>query len=363
MWSGRAVEEANLNVQISKLRHILDQGRPQGSCIQTLTGYGYRFVADVKPCEVAALLPQAIADDMIAIPKMPRRYSLKEKRRTRPMFGPSGLLMLCSGLKPCVMAYLLLRSEFVALLAILVDLKAPWLSKPRDVPPLSLVVLPFADLSDDHKTRNLAEGIVQDVTTELSRVGQITVVAPSTASAYARKPIGVRGIGRALRVRYVLQGSVEGTGDRIPRYRTIERCRDGGDFPGRTLDGSAAVAWSVRRGHRTDRGGASPGHGQDRCRARGGSSGTTRLILRGRELNTRAGGSTPRSAAITEFGKRWRLIPFGVGTDLASPDAGVGWSGDIHASRNCARQGSRRSGLDLTEAPRRNFYASAGRGP
>lgn len=49
IWSGRAVEEANLNVQISKLRHILDESRPCGSCIQTVTGYGYRFVTDVTP--------------------------------------------------------------------------------------------------------------------------------------------------------------------------------------------------------------------------------------------------------------------------------------------------------------------------
>jgi DNA-binding winged helix-turn-helix (wHTH) protein len=47
VWSGRAVEETNLNVQISKLRHVLDQDRPTASCIQTITGYGYRFTAAV----------------------------------------------------------------------------------------------------------------------------------------------------------------------------------------------------------------------------------------------------------------------------------------------------------------------------
>jgi len=55
VWSGRAVEEANLNVQISKLRHILDQDRPNGSCIQTITGYGYRFIANVTSVDRAAL--------------------------------------------------------------------------------------------------------------------------------------------------------------------------------------------------------------------------------------------------------------------------------------------------------------------
>jgi DNA-binding winged helix-turn-helix (wHTH) protein len=53
VWPGRAVEEANLNVQVSKLRHILDQNRQNGSCIQTVTGYGYRFTADVTRADPA----------------------------------------------------------------------------------------------------------------------------------------------------------------------------------------------------------------------------------------------------------------------------------------------------------------------
>jgi DNA-binding winged helix-turn-helix (wHTH) protein len=53
VWPGRAVEEANLNVQISKLRHILDQNREHGSsCIQTIPGRGYRFIAPVRRPDV-----------------------------------------------------------------------------------------------------------------------------------------------------------------------------------------------------------------------------------------------------------------------------------------------------------------------
>src|SRR5271169_5278637 len=55
VWPGRVVEEANLNVQISKLRHILDANRPQGSCIQTVTGYGYRLTAELTSIETSAL--------------------------------------------------------------------------------------------------------------------------------------------------------------------------------------------------------------------------------------------------------------------------------------------------------------------
>jgi DNA-binding winged helix-turn-helix (wHTH) protein len=41
VWPGRVVEDSNLTVQISALRRVLDQGRSQGSCIQTVAGRGY----------------------------------------------------------------------------------------------------------------------------------------------------------------------------------------------------------------------------------------------------------------------------------------------------------------------------------
>ena len=44
VWPGLVVEDNNLTVQISALRRILDQGRTEGSCIQTVAGHGYRFV-------------------------------------------------------------------------------------------------------------------------------------------------------------------------------------------------------------------------------------------------------------------------------------------------------------------------------
>src|SRR6266436_8061194 len=54
VWPGTAVEDSNLNVQVAALRRILDQNREQGSCIQTVPGRGYRFVAPVTRIEHAA---------------------------------------------------------------------------------------------------------------------------------------------------------------------------------------------------------------------------------------------------------------------------------------------------------------------
>jgi len=69
VWPGRVVEEANLNVQIGNLRRILDQNREQGSCIQTITGHGYRFVAPVTP-NTGALIPVPSDDGPLSPPRV-----------------------------------------------------------------------------------------------------------------------------------------------------------------------------------------------------------------------------------------------------------------------------------------------------
>jgi DNA-binding winged helix-turn-helix (wHTH) protein len=47
VWPGTVVEDSNLNVQLAALRRVLDKDRVEGSCIQTVPGRGYRFVAVV----------------------------------------------------------------------------------------------------------------------------------------------------------------------------------------------------------------------------------------------------------------------------------------------------------------------------
>ena len=151
VWPGRVVEEANLNVQISKLRHILDQNREQGSCIQTITGYGYRFIAPVTRTYASACL---------AVPKMPNGAAV-----------------------------------------------------PR--PRLSIVVLPFANLSEDRAQQYFADAITEDLTTDLSRIEDVFVVSRNTAFAYRSKPSDSRQVGRDLCVNYVLDGSVWRLGNKV----------------------------------------------------------------------------------------------------------------------------------------------------
>jgi TolB-like protein/class 3 adenylate cyclase len=82
-------------------------------------------------------------------------------------------------------------------------------------PRLSIVVLPFANLSGDPKQDYLADVITEELTTSLSRIPGSFVVARSTAFTYKGKPIDVKQAGRDLGVRYVLEGSEEPSGNRV----------------------------------------------------------------------------------------------------------------------------------------------------
>jgi adenylate cyclase len=86
---------------------------------------------------------------------------------------------------------------------------------PGRSPRLSIVVLPFSNLSDDRDQQYLADAITDDVTTDLSRIADMVVISRNTAEMYRDKPVNTRQIGRELNVRYVLEGSVRRAGSRI----------------------------------------------------------------------------------------------------------------------------------------------------
>lgn len=79
----------------------------------------------------------------------------------------------------------------------------------------SIAVLPFANLSGDREQEYLADGIVEDIITELSRFGELFVVARNSTFQYRGKAVDVRQVGRELGVRYVLEGSVRRGADRV----------------------------------------------------------------------------------------------------------------------------------------------------
>ena len=107
-----------------------------------------------------------------------------------------------------------LRPEAVA------ELPAPMTSPTLPVfqavaPRLSIVVLPFANLSNDPEQQYFADGITEDLTTDLSRLPDMFVISRNTAFTYKDKQVETKQVGRELGVRFVLQGSVRRSGNQI----------------------------------------------------------------------------------------------------------------------------------------------------
>jgi adenylate cyclase len=86
--------------------------------------------------------------------------------------------------------------------------------QPLVAPRLSIVVLPFDNLSEDPDQQYFADGMTDDLTTDLSRITDMFVIARNTAFTYRNKPFTAKQIGRELGVRYVLEGSVQRSGNR-----------------------------------------------------------------------------------------------------------------------------------------------------
>jgi TolB-like protein len=141
-WPGMLVDDNNLTIQIAALRRLLDHGRIDGSCIVTVPGRGYRFVAPVTRIE-------------------------------------------------------------------------PWDRPLRPALRLSIVVLPFSNLSDDPGQQYFADGITEDLTTDLSRLPHMFVISRNTAFTYRNKRTDTRQTGVELGASYVLQGSVQRSGNQV----------------------------------------------------------------------------------------------------------------------------------------------------
>ncbi len=79
----------------------------------------------------------------------------------------------------------------------------------------SIAVLPFQNMSGDPSQDYFADGMVDDITTALSRIRSFFVIARNSAFAYKGKTVDARQIGRELGVRYLLEGSVRKAGSRL----------------------------------------------------------------------------------------------------------------------------------------------------
>jgi len=206
VWPGMFVDENNLAVQISALRRILtvEDGGPQ--LIVTISGRGYRFAGHVTD---ARAQPATVA-------------SVEVRPGKRPPAFISAITNLPWAVATGVVAAILIAALIVGYLgsvAIRSAFTAPETKQDHAIsgapPRLSIAVLPFRNLSNDPEQDYLADAIGDDLTTELSHIPGSVVIARSSADVYKTRNVGAEQIGKELGVRYLLEGSLRNSADRI----------------------------------------------------------------------------------------------------------------------------------------------------
>ena len=157
-WPGLAVEDSNLSVQIAALRRVLGEEPGGERWIETLPRRGYRFVGPVRVGDHG---------NIAAVPEVA-------------------------------------NSPWAAI--------APVLSLPAQP---SIAVLPFQNMSSEPEQEYFADGMVEEIITALSRFRSLFVIARNSSFTYKGRSVDIKQVGRELGVRYVLEGSVRRSSNRV----------------------------------------------------------------------------------------------------------------------------------------------------
>jgi TolB-like protein len=158
VWNGRIVSESALSSRITAVRHAVGDSGERQRLIRTIARKGFRFVADVQEQQAREDSPSA---------KSPLQTA---QRPTPPLILPD---------KP------------------------------------SIAVLPFENLSGDSEQEYFADGVVEDIISALSRKRWLFVIAQNSSFTYKGRTVDVKQVGRELGVRYVLEGSVRKSANRV----------------------------------------------------------------------------------------------------------------------------------------------------
>ncbi|MDH4563882.1 winged helix-turn-helix domain-containing tetratricopeptide repeat protein [Pseudomonas sp. BN411] len=164
VWSGRIVSESTITSHINAVRKAIGDTGEEQRLVRTVARKGYRFVGEIK---------------------------VGDSGETRQPEGPG------------------------------IDDPVP--AEPKETPPSVLVlpdkpsitVLPFQNLGGDPEQDYFADGVVEDIIAALSRIRWLFVIARNSSFTYKGRAVDIKDVGQELGVRYVLEGSVRKSGNKV----------------------------------------------------------------------------------------------------------------------------------------------------
>jgi TolB-like protein/class 3 adenylate cyclase len=110
----------------------------------------------------------------------------------------------------------------------------------------SIAVLTFDNLGRDQASERLAEGVTDDIITDLARYRDFDVIARNSVDVYRGKPTDVRQIGKDLDVRYILEGSIQREGDRVRVNAQLVDASSGAHLWSQRWDSAAGDIFAVQ---------------------------------------------------------------------------------------------------------------------
>ena len=219
VWGGTFVEDGNLTQYVSHLRKALGDGSEDTRLIVTVARKGYQFTPDVtvaeltdisKPAAVAMPTSGGRADHSRPVHELP----VKEARPKASGRSWKAALLLTSAVILAGAGYLFWRHF-----------------RPPVQPgtgQIRLAVLPFANLTGDPNKEYLADGLTEQMISQLSRLNpeQLGVIARTSVMGYKHKDVGLDQIGRDLSVQYVLENSLRESGDQMRLTAQLIQVKD-----------------------------------------------------------------------------------------------------------------------------------------
>ena len=229
---GDVVEEADGDLMgdgVNIAARLEGIAKPGAIC---LSEDAYRQVSGRLDMEVTDLGPTQLKNIerpirayslQVGIPTKPR--PAQESRPTAPAAKPRGVLRPWPAVAALLVVAALAAGVYVWHTGLASRMMGAVVAEDKlaSAPRLSLVVLPFENLSGDPDQDYFADGITDDLTTDLSHLPASFVIARNTAFTYKGKPVDVKQLGRELGVRYVLEGSVRRVGEKITANAQLSR--------------------------------------------------------------------------------------------------------------------------------------------
>jgi TolB-like protein/DNA-binding winged helix-turn-helix (wHTH) protein/Tfp pilus assembly protein PilF len=239
VWEGRVVADSTLSFAINAVRRAVDDDGKAQAVIRTFPRRGFRFVAPVVEAQVEKVIEEAGTDD----PLTPRQKTLSPSdespddtaatrpgaamRWRMPAIAVAVLVIIATG------GLLVWQPwEPTLMLASVENTTFPIHDKP------SVAVLAFQNMSDDPSQEYFADGMAEDIITDLSKLSALFVTARNSSFQYKGRAVDVQQIGRELGVRYVVEGSVRRSGNQVRITAQLIDSETGGHVWAERYDGS-----------------------------------------------------------------------------------------------------------------------------